>query len=119
MENKIEIVESVSETILDTNCDFLMDLGELGIDFAYEESTLKEIPIVKTGIVVRDRHLLNKTLIFINKLNSNNLSSEEYENYKRRLKEKDKILYRELEHIIIILDKFVEKENIKYINNYY
>lgn len=124
MEN--QIVNSIGNTIIDDNSDLLVDIGELGIDFVFDDSPLKEIPVVKTiysiaktGIAIRDRHLLNKTLIFINKLNSNNLSSEEYNEYKSKLKEKDKNIYKELEHIVIILDKLVEKEKAVILANLY
>lgn len=124
MEN--QIVNSIGNTIIDNNSDLLVDIGELGIDFVFDDSPLKEIPVVKTiysiaktGIAIRDRHLLNKTLIFINKLNSNNLSSEEYNEYKSKLKEKDKNIYKELEHIVIILDKLVEKEKAVILANLY
>lgn len=123
---KNEIVKSVGDTILDSNTDFLVDIGEVGIDFIFDESPLIQLPFVKTvysiaktGIAIRDRHLLNKTLMFIKKLNANNLDSEEYEKYKKRLKEKDENIYKELEYVIIILDKMIEKEKSEVLANLY
>lgn len=121
-----EIIESVGNTILESNKDLLMDISEIGIDFVFDESPLLELPIVKTvysitktGLAIRDRHLLSKVLTFINKLNSNNLENDEYEKYKQKLKQKDKFIYNELEYITIILDRIVQKEKAIILANLY
>lgn len=126
MEQQEGIIDSMCSSIIDCNKDLLMDIGEIGIDFVFEDSPLKEFPIVKivcsvakTGMAIRERHLLNKTLSFIKKLNSNNLDSEEYELYKEKLRRKDKILYRDLEHVLIILDRLLEKEKASILANLY
>lgn len=54
--------------------------------------------------------MLNKTLIFINQLITNNIDSKEYEEYKEKIKRRDKKTFEELERVIIIMDKFIEKE---------
>ncbi|MDV4636304.1 hypothetical protein NNF28_10020 [Enterococcus faecium] len=121
-----EIINSVGNTILESNADLLMDIGEIGIDFVFDDSPLIELPIVKTvysitktGLAIRDRHLLSKLLTFINKLNTDNLTSEEYEKYKQKLKQKDGFIYQELEYIIIILDRMVQKEKALILANLY
>lgn len=126
MENEIEIVKSVGDTILEYNTDLITDITELGIDYIFEDSPFVELPIVKTiysitktGIAIRDRHMLNKTLIFINQLITNTLDSKSYEEYKEKIKKRDKKTFEELERVIIILDKFIEKEKAIILANLY
>lgn len=126
MEQDNGIIKSVGETILECNSDLFTDVAEIGLDFVFDESPLAELPFVKTvfsfaktGLAIRERHMINKTLRFINKLNSNNIDSKEYDEYKQRIKDNDKELYKELEHIVLILDKVVEKEKADILANLY
>lgn len=126
MAEENEIIKSFGETILECNSDVLSDVSEIAIDFAFEESPLVELPIIKiingiakTGIAIRERNLMLKTLSFINKLNQNNIDSKEYEEYKKRIEENDKEVYKELEHVLIIIDKVVEKEKAEILANLY
>lgn len=126
MEQEKGIIKSIGATILECNSDLFTDIGEIGVDFAFDESPLIELPFVKTvfsfaktGLAIRERHMINKTLKFINGLNSNNIGSKEYENYKKKIENNDKDLYQELEHIVLILDRIIENEKADILANLY
>lgn len=111
-----KIIDATAQSIIDYGLDSMVDISEIALDTLLEESILKEIPIVKTvvnlskiGFAIREKHMLKKTLMFINKLNSNGVASIEYVKYKSKLKNKDKILYKELENILIIIDRIIEE----------
>lgn len=121
------IVESTANTIVNYSVDTAMDLSEIGIDSLLDDSIFKEIPIVKTiygvaktGFAIREKHMLKKTLIFINQLNNNGLSNEKYIEYKEKLKNKDEFAFKELEYALIIIDRYVElNKNIILANLYF
>lgn len=121
------IVESTANTIVNYNVDTAMDLSEIGIDSLLDDSIFKEIPIVKTiygvaktGFAIREKHMLKKTLVFINQLNNNGLSNEKYIEYKEKLKNKDEFAFKELEYALIIIDRYVElNKNIILANLYF
>lgn len=121
------IVESTAETIVNYNMDTMMDFSEIGIDSFLDDSIFRDVPLVKTvygltktGFAIREKHMLKKTLAFINQLNSNGLSSEKYNDYKEKLKNKDKFLFKELEYVLIIIDRYVElNKNIILANLYF
>lgn len=121
------IVESTAKTIVNYNVDTAMDLSEIGIDSLLDDSIFKEIPIVKTiygvaktGFAIREKHMLKKTLVFINQLNNNGLSNEKYIEYKEKLKNKDEFAFKELEYALIIIDRYVElNKNIILANLYF
>lgn len=121
------IVDSVMQSIIKYNVELASDFAEVGLDDLLEDSMLREIPIVKyfvsiarTGFAIREKHMLEKTLIFINKLNSNGLSNKDYEEYIERLKKNEKTIKKEVERVIIILDRmFDERKSIILANLYF
>lgn len=125
LENK-DIADSIGKTILECNSDVLMDIAELSIDEILADSVLKEIPfiktvysLVKTGLAIRDKHMAKKTLIFIQKLLTNDIEEKAYEEYREKLNNKDPETYKQLEYITIILDKLIETEKSKVFANLY
>lgn len=120
------IVESTANTIVNYNLDIAIDFSEIGLDSLLDESILKEVPLIKaaysiakTGFAIREKHMLMKTLIFIDQLNKNGVSNENYIEYKKKLKAKDKFLMKELEHVLIIVDRYVELNKNKILANLY
>ncbi len=121
------IVESTAKTIVDYNLDTAIDISELGLDSLLDESLFRDLPIVKifygvtkTSIAIREKHLLKKTLIFINQLNNNGISNKNYQEYKEKLKNNDKEILRELEHALIIIDRYIDtNKNVILANLYF
>lgn len=120
------IIESTANTIVNYNLDTAIDLSEIGLDSLLDDSVLKEVPLIKTaygvaktGFAIREKHMLKKTLIFIDELNKNGVSNEKYIEYKKKLKAKDKFLMKELEHVLIIVDRYVELNKNKILANLY
>lgn len=120
------IVESTANTIVHYNLDTAIDFSEIGLDSLLDESILKEMPLIKTaygvaktGFAIREKHMLKKTLTFIKQLNDNGISNKNYIEYKEKLKNKDKFVFKELEHILIIIDRYVEANKNKILANLY
>lgn len=120
------IVQSTAKTIVEYNLDTAIDLAEISIDSFLDESFFKDLPLVKTvygiaktGVTIREKHLLKKTLIFINQLNNNGVSNENYQKYKEKLKRNDKFLFKEIEHALIIIDRYIEAKKSTILANLY
>ena len=120
------IVESTASTIVNYNLDTAIDFSEIGLDSLLNDSVLKEVPLIKTAygvaktvFAVREKHMIRKTLTFIKQLNDNGISNENYNQYKEKLKNKDKFVFKELEHILIIIDRYVELNKNKILANLY
>lgn len=123
---EMDIVQSTASTIIDYNIDTVIDFAEINIDSFFDNSFLKELPLVKTiysvaktGIAIREKHFLKKTLIFIKQLNSNGISNENYQKYKEKLKNNDKDKIKELEHALIIIDRYLEVNKNIILGNLY
>ena len=125
MEDKI--IQSTANSIINANTDLLIDIGEITIDNLLDDSVIQQIPfikticsIAKTGLAIRDKHMVKKLLNFIIQLNSNTLDNENYNQYKEDLRNNDKKLYKELEYVLIIIDRFIqEKKTLILANLYY
>ena len=103
------IVESTASTIVNYNVDTVIDFSEIGLDSLIDNPLLKEFPLIKTAygvaktvFAVREKHMIKKTLTFIKQLNDNGISNKNYIDYKEKLKNKDRFVFKELEHILII-----------------
>lgn len=120
------IVESTASTIINYNVDTVVDFSEIGLDSLIDNPLLKEFPLIKTAygvaktvFAVREKHMIKKTLTFIKQLNDNGISNKNYIDYKEKLKNKDKFVFKELEHILIIIDRYVELNKNKILANLY
>lgn len=121
-----EIVPSFKETILVDDINNLgIDFMEIGLDALIDNEVVKDIPIVKslfavgkTAIAIRNRHLLKKTLVFIQEMKSGKLNQTKFEDYKQRLTN-DKFKEQEIERVIIILDRFIDNIRAKYLAKIY
>ena len=125
MENN-NFVKLTMDSLVNNSIDVGIDFLEMSLDSILEDSILKEIPIVKTvyaisktGFAIREKHMLKKTIIFLQQLNSNGVGNETYENYKQRLRENDEHLYNELEHVIIYIDRIVDERKMLILANLY
>ena len=90
------------------------------------DSALSAIPIVglvkgiaKTGIAIREKQLLKKTLTFMIQLESSLEEKDQqmFNEYRGKVLSKDKHTIDELDRILFILDKTVETQKAKLIAN--
>jgi len=121
-----DIIPSIKEAILTDDISSLgIDFMEIGLEALFDDEIVKEIPIVKsvfavgkTAIAIRNRHLLKKTLVFIQEMKSGKLDQERFEDYKKKLNN-DKYKEQEIERVIIILDRFIDNIRAKYLAKIY
>ena len=120
------IVSSFGETLISSGFDIATEYLELALDAVTDNETLREIPIVgsiirvKNAVVsVRDRHLLKKTLEFVKQVNCGNIPEEKREEYRKKIIENDKNMQRELEHILLLIDNFVDGAKSKILAQFY
>lgn len=126
MEKKGQIVASLSESLFENAVDIGSDLLEIPIDQLIGNDILREIPIVNTivglgkmAINVRDLYLIKKTVAFIGKLNQNQLSKKKIADHKSRLENDSDRLNKELEFIMVKLDRMNETRKSIVMSNIY
>lgn len=105
--------------------DITLDYAELSIENILRNELVAQIPIVKTfyavvktAINIQERNLLKQTLIFINEFN-NNKESKIVQKYKKQFDKDQKRLKKELERVLILLNRNIEDEKSKYLAKLY
>lgn len=128
MENEnYEIIPRFGETIFNNGIsDLIKDYAELGIDAVINDGALNGFPIVstflavgKTAIAIRDRHFIKKTIIFAQQLQNGTASTEAREEHRRYLEENPRLMEKELESIIICIDRYRLELKCKILANFY
>ena len=125
-EYKGELITSFNKAIFENIRDLGVDYSELGLDALTESEILKEVPFLSTvlrlgsiGISIRDRIFMKNVLIFIEQLNNGTLSEEEKEKHRKKLEHNPKHAKKELEVILIYLEKINHAEKSKMLSNIY
>lgn len=128
MEN--ELIPAFKDTILnpiETNLgDTIMDIAELGLDSILQEGMLRDVPVFgtifslcKTGVNIKERHLIRKTAKFITSFNQSELSDEQIKAYRIELEEDPKKAEKELGRVIILLDRMMENQQAYLLGRFY
>ena len=93
------------------------NIAEVGLDSIIEDDMLKEIPILSTavslyklGSSLRERHYLSKLSGFVSELNKGICDKDKQEYYKKRITEDITIRNKELEYILLLIDRYIQTE---------
>jgi hypothetical protein len=100
--------------------DVSLDHAELALDELFDNDLVKEIPLVKTvaavyrGVVgIRERQFVRKLLSFLHEVQSQGTDGPKWEEFRVRLDHDDEFRRRCTEHILIIIDRFIEDDKAK------
>ena len=112
------LYESMSQSILNPAIDVGVDYAEIAIDQIINDGLLRDLPIVKsfvqagkTVIAIRDLFCLKKTIRFIIEMNNGSLNPDKLEEHRLFLETHPDKLKREMESVLIYLDR--ENEAVK------
>lgn len=124
--NKDSLIPSFRKSIFEVGGDIGTEILELGIDQLIENDIVQAVPvvgsIVKIGkglMGVKERHLIKKLMVFINKINSGEVDNEKLIQHSNELKVNPDKLYNELEYLIIVIDRQLELEKTKVLAKFY
>lgn len=125
MEEKL-LIPAMKDSLIKDWEGTIEDLLEVPLDDVLDDSILKDIPIVgtvsaicKTGIRIREKHLVKETLLFVKALNEGGLSKEKILKYKEALDSNPKRTKKELERIMLILDSHISSNQSVRLGHFY
>lgn len=102
------------------------NIAEVGLDSIIEDDMLKEIPILSTavslyklGSSLRERHYLSKLSGFVSELNKGICDKDKQEYYKKRITEDITIRNKELEYILLLIDRYIQTEKAEMLAKLY
>lgn len=110
-----------SEIILTTT-----GLGEAALDSFLEPGIIKDIPLLSTvvslfkiGHSVGDAFYIKKLATFINEINRNVIEAGKLEKYKTSIHENPKKFKKDIEFILVLINRFIDSEKSKYLAKLY
>lgn len=125
LKNNYSLVSAFEKSIFEPIVELSSSLLEVGLDEITENEVIKQIPVVssmvsiyKITMTIRERYFLKKTMQFIIHFN-HNLNKEEAKRYQDKIENDNKLLQKEIERIIVLIDRYVEQEKTKYLANLY
>lgn len=119
-------VENFGKIIFEQTIDTNIDIFEMGLDQFIEEGVIKDIPIIsagysigKTFFAIKDFMLTKKAIVFAQMIRNGNTENKKLEKHKQELSEKPKKLLKELEIILMYLDRHTKLLKSKILGNFY
>ncbi|MBR3084089.1 MAG: hypothetical protein IKH03_05915 [Oscillospiraceae bacterium] len=109
--------ESFKESLDESAVSIVAGLAEAGIDSILDEGLLNKVPIVSTvfslykfGNGIRERYNLIKISRFLNEINSQIVDEEKRNSYIKIISDEPKKRSKEIEYLLILIDRYLEKE---------
>lgn len=114
------------DSLVEQLVDGVGEIAEVGIDSVIEEGILKDIPIVSAVINtykicngVKDWYTLKKLKTFIDEINRGITTKDELQKYREKFMRNDSFRNREIEHLYILLDRYIGYEKPKMLAKLY
>lgn len=125
-ENKQDLSIAFRDSINSKLVTIASDAAELGLDSILDDGLLKDIPFVSTAISlykignsISERHYLRKLSIFIDEIINSTADEEIKTKYKDKLMCDCKRRNKELEYILILIDRYVDNKKPKLLAKLY
>ena len=108
---------SFSNSLSEDVAGIASEYAELGLDALTEDGVFKNIPIISTfmsvyriGNSIWEKHHIAKLIAFLNEINNAIADEEERVKYREKFSGNEKFRDRELEYIIILIDRYIAFE---------
>lgn len=118
----ISFGESITEEV--SGC--VTEFAEIGLDSVMEDGLLKEIPFLSTAISVyrigksiHERNHIAKLAAFLTRINEGILSEDDRIRYRDKFQRNAKFREQELEYILILIDRYINKDKAKLLATLY
>ena len=92
----------------------VIDILESGLDSNLNDGVIKEIPFISTAVslyhigkTVKERYHVSKLIEFIQEINKGIITEDKLIEYKKKFDSQEKFRIKELEYIVIIVDRYI------------
>lgn len=123
--NSNELIPSFFDSLSEPSIDLTSEILEIPIDQITDNEIIKQLPLVgsivklsKLSLAIRDRFLLKKTLRFIVQVNQAS-DSQKFQKHFKNLQSNKKIMEKELEHVLFVLDRLNNQRKSEILANFY
>lgn len=110
----LALPSAMQESITEETSDILSNIAEIGLDAIMNDGFLREVPILSTAVSLfkignslRERHYIKKLASFVLALNNGIADDRAREYYRQKVTDDPKSRYKELEYILILIDRYL------------
>lgn len=115
--NELFLSKSFEDSLVKNSISAVSELAEVGLDAIMNDGLLKEVPFISTiisvyriGKDIHARHSLMKLVVFLNEINFHIADDTKKQRYIIKLREKPKARQKELEYLLVIIDRYLEAD---------
>ena len=112
--NENNLQYSFRESLKKYGQPLVIDILESGLDANLNEGVIKEIPFISTAVslyhigkTVKERYHVRKMVEFIQEINKGIVTEYKLNEYKKKFDSQEKFRIKELEYIVIIVDRYI------------
>lgn len=106
---------AMQDSIKEETSDILCNIAEISLDAVMNDGILKEVPILSTAVSlikignnINERHYIKKLASFVLALNNGIVDESMRDYYKKKITDDPKKRNEELEHILILIDRYLD-----------
>ena len=110
----LALPSAMQESITEETSDILSNIAEIGLDAIMNDGFLREVPILSTAVSLfkignslRERHYIKKLASFVFEFNNGMADDRTREYYKQKIMDDPQNRYKELEYILILIDRYL------------
>lgn len=116
--------DQLANEIVSVSGDLAVDFGEIAVESIFNDDLISEVPILKTiasvckvGFSIRERHFAKKLATFIKDFQAGKINEDKLNQFKHKLETVESYRDKVLDHIIIMIDRYIEDEKAKILAN--
>ena len=124
--NDNELINAFSDSIKNESIEAISNLGEVALDCFIDSDIVKEIPILNTvislykiGHSIWDAFYIKKLATFIDEINKNAIKNGSLEKYKKKMKDNSQKLKKEMEYILVLINRYIDYDKSIYLAKLY
>ena len=124
---ELSLVDSWAESLARPDLEsIIIDSSEVLLDAVLNDGIVKEIPVIshvvslyKIGHTFRERSLIKKLIVFLNEVRNGTIDEETKARYYTKITTDKRAAQRELEHVMLLLDRIISERRVQYIAKLY
>ena len=121
-----EILQPMIEQFMANSVDLTLDYAEMALDHFLDFDLLKDVPLLGTvakagqaTFTIKNLVMARNYYVFITDLRSDHVTTERIYKHTKKLQENPKQLIKELEMLLVYIEKYQEVEKAQYMANIY
>ena len=124
---ELSLVDSWAQSLVREDLEsILKDSLEVALDAILDDGLLKEIPVVSTAVsvykighAIKERHYIRKLVLFLYEIRSGNIDEKTKQQYIQRITKDKRSTQRELEYLLILLDRMISERKVLFLAKIY